>query len=60
MGANCSCVRWTWRLDLAGPELPRLKKVWVDGAYSGFVEWARAERGWDVEDPPDLSDTLSG
>jgi len=32
-----------------GPELPRLAKVWVDGAYTGFVEWARAELGWEVE-----------
>jgi putative transposase len=36
-------------LDLAGLELPRLTKVWVDGAYTGFVEWACAERGWDIE-----------
>lgn len=39
-----------WALRLYGPKLPRLLKVWVDGAYDDrFVEWARTVMGWDVE-----------
>ena len=32
-----------------GPQLPRLLKVWVDGASAGLAEWAREVLGWDVE-----------
>ena len=32
-----------------GPQLERLRKVWVDGAYAAFVESARQEADWDVE-----------
>ena len=32
-----------------GPHLPRLVKVWVDGAYAGLAEWAHEVMGWDVE-----------
>jgi len=32
-------------------QLPRMKKVWVDGGYDGqpFAEWALAELGWEIE-----------
>lgn len=32
-------------------QLPRMKKVWVDGGYDGtpFAEWALNELGWEVE-----------
>ena len=37
--------------DLKG-EMPRLKLVWADGAYTkSFREWAEEERGWRVEVP---------
>jgi putative transposase len=39
----------TYALRLFGPDLPRLLKVWVDGAYAGLVTWARDLMGWDVE-----------
>ncbi len=30
--------------------VPRLKKIWVDGAYAGqLVKWAKAFGGWDLE-----------
>jgi putative transposase len=33
-------------------ELPRMKLVWADGAYTGgFRRWAEQERGWRVEVP---------
>jgi putative transposase len=38
-----------WAIRLFGPELPRLVKVWVDGAYEHLVEWARAVMGWELE-----------
>ena len=38
-----------WALRLFGPDLPRLLKVWVDGAYAGLVAWARDRMGWEVE-----------
>jgi len=38
-----------YALRLFGPDLPRLLKVWVDGAYAGLVAWARDLMGWDVE-----------
>ena len=35
-----------------GRELPRLKLMWADGAYSGeFRRWAEEELGWRVEVP---------
>ena len=35
-----------------GRELPRLKLVWADGAYTGeFRRWAEEEQGWRVEVP---------
>jgi putative transposase len=38
---------------LAGlaPLVPRLKKIWADGAYRGWelAEWCRAEGNWDLE-----------
>jgi putative transposase len=35
-----------------GGELPRLKLMWADGAYSGeFRRWAEEELGWRVEVP---------
>ena len=41
------------RLLLAGlkPLVPRLKKVWADGAYSGepLAQWCREQGGWDLE-----------
>jgi len=35
-------------LRVFGPELPRLVKVWADGAYARLVEWAQRLMGWDV------------
>ena len=34
-----------------GPLLPRLKKIWADGAYSGkeLAEWCEDEGGWELE-----------
>jgi putative transposase len=41
------------RCLLAGlkPLVPRLKKIWADGAYSGkeFAEWCRERGGWELE-----------
>ena len=41
------------RLLLAGtkPLVPRLKKIWSDGAYSGepLAKWCREEGDWDLE-----------
>jgi putative transposase len=41
------------RLLLAGlnPLVPRLKKVWADGAYSGkeFARWCEEQGGWELE-----------
>src|SRR5918997_4472365 len=41
------------RLLLAGlrPLVPRLEKIWADGAYGGepLYEWCRREGGWDPE-----------
>jgi len=41
------------RCLLAGlaPLVPRLKKIWADGAYRGqeLFEWCRAEGDWDLE-----------
>lgn len=41
------------RYLLAGlkPLVPRLKKIWADGAYSGepLEEWCREEGGWELE-----------
>jgi putative transposase len=38
---------------LAGlkPLVPRLKKIWVDGAYSGdpLSQWCQQEGGWELE-----------
>ena len=38
---------------LAGlaPLLPRLKKIWADGAYRGqeLASWCKAEGNWDLE-----------
>jgi putative transposase len=30
------------------PALPRLAVIWVDGAYTSLVEWARRRFGWFV------------
>ncbi len=32
-------------------QLPRMKRVWADGGYSGepFAEWALKELGWEIE-----------
>lgn len=38
-----------WAVKFFGPQLPRLVKVWVDGAYEHLVEWARAVLGWELE-----------
>lgn len=38
-----------WAVKLFGPALPRLVKVWVDGAYEHLVEWMRAVMGWELE-----------
>ncbi len=41
------------RLLLAGlkPLVPRLKKIWADGAYSGkeLVRWCEEQGGWELE-----------
>jgi putative transposase len=41
------------RLLLSGlkPLVPRLKKIWADGAYGGepLAQWCREEGGWDLE-----------
>ncbi len=41
------------RLLLAGlePLVPCLKKIWVDGAYSGeeFARWCKERGGWEIE-----------
>ena len=41
------------RLLLAGlkPLVPRLKKIWADGAYSGepLAQWCRKQGSWDLE-----------
>jgi putative transposase len=41
------------RLLLAGlgPLVPRLKKIWVDGAYSGkeLAKWCEEQGGWELE-----------
>ncbi len=41
------------RLLLAGlaPLVPRLEKIWADGAYGGepLAQWCREEGGWDLE-----------
>ena len=41
------------RLLLAGlkPLVPRLKKIWADGAYSGepLAQWCREQGSWDLE-----------
>jgi putative transposase len=41
------------RLLLAGlkPLVPRLKKIWADGAYSGdpLSQWCQQEGGWELE-----------
>jgi putative transposase len=41
------------RLLLAGlkPLVPRLKKIWADGAYGGepLANWCRVEGGWELE-----------
>lgn len=38
---------------LAGlrPLMPRLKKIWADGAYGGdpLAQWCRKEGGWELE-----------
>lgn len=37
-------------LELYGPTLPRLTKVWADGGYSGpLAEELRQQMGWEVE-----------
>jgi putative transposase len=37
-------------LRLYGPDLPRLRHLWVDAAYRGtFVAWVEQQRGWHVE-----------
>jgi putative transposase len=37
-------------LQTFGPALARLTHLWADAAYGGtFVEWARAQLGWEVE-----------
>jgi len=42
------------RLLLAGlgPLVPRLKKIWADGAYSGkeLAEWCEEQGGWELEE----------
>jgi hypothetical protein len=41
------------RCPLAGlaPLVPRLKKIWADGAYRGqeLADWRKAEGDWDLE-----------
>ena len=41
------------RLLLAGlqPLVPRLKKIWADGAYTGekFASWCEEQGGWEIE-----------
>ena len=41
------------RLLLAGlgPLVPRLKKIWADGAYSGkeLAKWCEEQGGWELE-----------
>src|SRR5215217_6891100 len=41
------------RLLLAGlkPSVPRLKKIWADGAYSGeqLAKWCEKQGGWELE-----------
>jgi len=34
-----------------GPLVPRLKKIWADGAYSGkeLANWCEEQRGWELE-----------
>jgi putative transposase len=34
-----------------GPLVPRLKKIWVDGAYSGkeLAKWCEEQGGWELE-----------
>jgi putative transposase len=34
-----------------GPLVPRLKKIWADGAYSGkeLARWCEEQGGWDLE-----------
>lgn len=36
-------------VKLFGPTLPRLVKVWVDGAYEHLGEWMRTVMGWELE-----------
>lgn len=33
------------------PDLPGLKKIWVDGVYSGkeFAKWCEEQGGWEFE-----------
>jgi putative transposase len=38
-----------WAVRLFGPNLPRLVKVWADGAYEHLAEWMRALMGWELE-----------
>ena len=41
------------RLLLAGlgPLVPRLKKIWADGAYGGekLARWCEEQGGWEIE-----------
>src|SRR5215212_4114947 len=40
-----------WLLAGLKPLVPRLKKIWVDGAYSGdpLSQWCQQEGGWELE-----------
>ena len=40
-----------WLLAGLKPLAPRLKKIWVDGAYSGdpLSQWCQEEGGWELE-----------
>lgn len=44
IGARCVLVGRSWLL-------PRLKKIWADGAYSGepLARWCEEEGGWELE-----------
>ena len=40
-----------WLLAGLGPLMPRLKKIWADGAYSGkkLAKWCEEQGGWELE-----------
>jgi len=36
-------------LPEVAPRLPRLVRIWTDGAYGGVIAWAQERFGWSVE-----------